>query len=281
MGLREFLRVPTIRLKKKSIARSETGPIEDPSVVDPARPHLTGSTPDLRIGPSTSATPSPFASLRQRFKGTGSDLFHVAHLTTLSVCNPDRSGSNRIQPVSNEGQNRRGGGNEIPLGSDGGLGNVDPPKTRIDEPTPDTGIGSPPPQTSHPTPHVQDPRGTRTAPSQTTHLTPSPRFTDSSTIDPIQSPPSHTRREQSESPEDVTKDAAGESKSNLGSLVVSAAKLTLRGVKEAADTFPPLKAVAGGLCFILDNCEVRFVSYMSCKARCLCAFSKRWHVTRR
>ena len=34
------------------------------------------------------------------------------------------------------------------------------------------------------------------------------------------------------------------------------AKLFLSGVKESADAFPPLKSVLGGLCFILDNCEV-------------------------
>jgi len=37
----------------------------------------------------------------------------------------------------------------------------------------------------------------------------------------------------------------------------SAAKLTLRAVREASDAFPPLKYVAGGLCAILENCEVR------------------------
>ena len=39
--------------------------------------------------------------------------------------------------------------------------------------------------------------------------------------------------------------------------MASAVKLTLRGVKEAADAFPPLKSAAAALCFILDNCEVR------------------------
>ena len=32
--------------------------------------------------------------------------------------------------------------------------------------------------------------------------------------------------------------------------------MTLRGVKEAADVFPPLKSATAALCFILDNCEV-------------------------
>ena len=36
----------------------------------------------------------------------------------------------------------------------------------------------------------------------------------------------------------------------------ASAKLLLRGVNESADALGPLKSVAGGLCFILDNCEV-------------------------
>jgi len=42
----------------------------------------------------------------------------------------------------------------------------------------------------------------------------------------------------------------------LKSLASSTAKLFLRGVNESADAFPPLKSVAGGLCYILENCEV-------------------------
>ena len=37
----------------------------------------------------------------------------------------------------------------------------------------------------------------------------------------------------------------------------ASAKLLLRGVRDTADAFGPLKSVAGGLCFILENCEVR------------------------
>jgi len=40
-------------------------------------------------------------------------------------------------------------------------------------------------------------------------------------------------------------------------IVSSTAKLLLRGVRDTADALPQLKAVAGGLCFILENCEVR------------------------
>jgi len=53
----------------------------------------------------------------------------------------------------------------------------------------------------------------------------------------------------------VDSSAIDESKSKLGSLASSTAKLLLRGVNESADVFPPLKSVASGLCFILDTCE--------------------------
>ena len=39
-------------------------------------------------------------------------------------------------------------------------------------------------------------------------------------------------------------------------LASSAAKMTLRAVKETSDAFPPLKSAAPTLCFILDNYEV-------------------------
>ena len=35
------------------------------------------------------------------------------------------------------------------------------------------------------------------------------------------------------------------------------AKLLLHGVRDSADAFGPLKSIAGGLCFILENYEVR------------------------
>ena len=50
--------------------------------------------------------------------------------------------------------------------------------------------------------------------------------------------------------------AADESGSDWKSTVSSTAKLLLRGVRDSADAFPPLKSVAGGLCFILENYEV-------------------------
>lgn len=49
--------------------------------------------------------------------------------------------------------------------------------------------------------------------------------------------------------------AIGENKLDFKSIAYSGAKLILNGVKESADG--PLQTVAGCLCFILDNCEVR------------------------
>ena len=42
----------------------------------------------------------------------------------------------------------------------------------------------------------------------------------------------------------------------------ASAKLLLRGVSSSSDAFGPLKSVAGGLCFILENCEVWLPSRM-------------------
>jgi len=60
---------------------------------------------------------------------------------------------------------------------------------------------------------------------------------------------------------------ADEGKLDWKSTVSSTAKLLLHGVSNSADAFGPLKSVAGGLCFVLDNCEVwtsisRVLSYV-------------------
>ena len=51
--------------------------------------------------------------------------------------------------------------------------------------------------------------------------------------------------------------AADENRPGWESTASSSAKLTLRAVRDSADAFGSLKSVAGGLCFILENCEVR------------------------
>ena len=48
-----------------------------------------------------------------------------------------------------------------------------------------------------------------------------------------------------------------EKKSSWKSTAFATAKFLLRGVRDSADGFGPLKSVAGCLCFILDNCQVR------------------------
>ena len=50
--------------------------------------------------------------------------------------------------------------------------------------------------------------------------------------------------------------AVDESRPGWKSTASSSAKLALRGVRDSADAFGPLKSVAGGLCFILENYEV-------------------------
>ena len=49
---------------------------------------------------------------------------------------------------------------------------------------------------------------------------------------------------------------ADEKKPNWKRTVSATAKLLLRGVRDTADAFGPLKSVAGGLCFLLENYEV-------------------------
>ena len=65
--------------------------------------------------------------------------------------------------------------------------------------------------------------------------------------------PEDVRPDKSTEPSAVT----NENKSNWKSTASASAKLVLRGVRDSADAFGPLKSVAGGLCFILENCEVR------------------------
>ena len=59
-------------------------------------------------------------------------------------------------------------------------------------------------------------------------------------------------------PEENTESNASTNEKNLSwkATAYGTAKLLLRGVRDSADAFGPLKSVAGGLCFILENCEV-------------------------
>ena len=57
--------------------------------------------------------------------------------------------------------------------------------------------------------------------------------------------------------------AANEEKPSWKSTAYATAKLPLCGVRDSADAFGPLKSVTGGLCFVLENCEVQPPSHPS------------------
>jgi len=57
--------------------------------------------------------------------------------------------------------------------------------------------------------------------------------------------------------------AVGNNNPDWKSTISATARLLLRGVRDSADPFGPLKSVAGGLCFILENFEVG-LSYIPC-----------------
>ena len=92
-----------------------------------------------------------------------------------------------------------------------------------------------------------------------------PRNTDNNpTSDPSPLVPSDGKDEHSRSAGDSANPGQiDKNKSNLKSLASSTAKLVLRGVKESADACPQLKSVLGCLCFILDNYEVRPLTYIT------------------
>ena len=60
--------------------------------------------------------------------------------------------------------------------------------------------------------------------------------------------------------ESSDKNATSERSSDLKSTISATVKLILCTVRDSADAFPPLKSVAGGICSILENYEVRFTS---------------------
>ena len=69
--------------------------------------------------------------------------------------------------------------------------------------------------------------------------------------------------------DDENAGASGVDRPGWGSTASSSAKLVLRGVSELSDACGPLKSVAGGLCFILDNYEVRYLpSWVSVRLTC-------------
>ena len=80
------------------------------------------------------------------------------------------------------------------------------------------------------------------------------------TITPADADNSTTGDHGEESRGKHQQDTIGQHKDDWRSTVSASAKLLLYTVRVSADAFPPLKSIAGGLCSILENFEVRFTS---------------------
>ena len=120
-----------------------------------------------------------------------------------------------------------------------------------------SGAGPSLPPSSESTPELRTSPSTEPSNSQTIHTSPPPSHDThgpSSAGDTV-SGPGETIDPESSVPI-LESGAMDENKSNLASLASSGARFILNGIKESADAFGPLKSVVGGLCFILDNCQV-------------------------
>jgi len=108
MGLRDFLSLPKGHRRSRSKARSEIGSIEGQGEADlVAHQRPTESTPDLRIGASTSPTSSPLTSRDRESGGTRTPSPRIINLTTLHSRHADRSISDRLRSVFRRDQNNR------------------------------------------------------------------------------------------------------------------------------------------------------------------------------
>ena len=99
-------------------------------------------------------------------------------------------------------------------------------------------------------PPKQEPDGTWTRSPQSMCLIIPLHNADSSTI------PDHAQKELLPDKNTESDAAVNEKELSWKATAFASAKLLLRGVRDSADAFGPLKSVAGGLCFILENCEV-------------------------
>ena len=108
MGLRDFLSLPKDPRRSRSKARSDIVPLEGQGDADlVAHQRSAESTPDLRIGSSTSTTSSPLTSRDRESNGTRTTLPRVVHLTALYSPNADRSISDRLRSVFRRDQSNR------------------------------------------------------------------------------------------------------------------------------------------------------------------------------
>jgi len=86
MKFPKLLPLPKGHPRSRSKARSEIGSIEDQSEPDLVVPRPMESTPDLRVGTSTSPVSSPLTprDLDQESNGMQTTFFQTIYLTTLS-----------------------------------------------------------------------------------------------------------------------------------------------------------------------------------------------------
>ena len=97
-------------------------------------------------------------------------------------------------------------------------------------------------------PHKPEPDSTRLYTPQLLYLIIPLHDVDASTVP--------DRMAQDPHPNENAEPSTTNEGSSWKSTALATAKLLLRGVRDSADAFGPLKSVAGGLCFILENSEV-------------------------
>ena len=83
MKFSKLLPLPKGHGRSRSKARSEIGSIEGQSEPDPVAPRPMESTPDLRVGTSTSPTSGPLTPRDQESNGIQIAFFRTIYLTTL------------------------------------------------------------------------------------------------------------------------------------------------------------------------------------------------------
>ena len=99
MKLPKFLRLPESRRRQRSKARSEVGPTEGQSEVDPATPRPTEPTPDLRVGASISPPPSPLTAHDQESNGMQTIFSRPIHLSHPLHNTDPYTNSDQIPPA--------------------------------------------------------------------------------------------------------------------------------------------------------------------------------------
>jgi len=83
MKFSKLLPLPKGHRRSRSKARSEIGSIEGQGEPDPVTPRPMESTPDLRVGASTSSMSSPLTPRDQESNGMQTTFFRTIYLTTF------------------------------------------------------------------------------------------------------------------------------------------------------------------------------------------------------